>query len=446
MSAARISSSQNSSSGKRLNLLLAGLLAFYIVFTIWLAVPHVECGRIGGDYCQYLGGGRVANAYGYAHIYDLQLPRQAQGGNLSPATDSSPTWVLPFPYLPVFVLPFQLFSLLTPDLAFWTWTAANLAALFLYLRSFLRRLDLQPAPKRLWLMIFVSLPVYMNLMNGQVNVWLVVCVGEFMIALFNRQPFRAGLWLGGLLLKPQLLILIGLLLLVRRSWQILAGLAASSGVLAIVSTLMIGPSGLVQMLKIWIGTANAPTGIWVEGMMNWRMLGLHLSNISNPWIGWGFAGLGTLATLIVTLYVWRQPFDSLSPSFPIALLGILAATSMITWFAHIHEAVFLIPPLVYLYQARQLPNKVLDWWVFFPASMFVAMVFVPETLMKLGILPDGRPLIYFLIGMSEFSANACLLSWAVVASHRSYRPGVVAPSSGSAFRTVGEADSDRPRI
>lgn len=444
MGAARISSYRDRSSGKWRNLLLTGLGAFFMVFTIWLAAPHVECGRIGGDYCQYLSGGQVANVYGYAHIYDLQLPQEPQGGNLSPAANSAPAWFWPFPYLPVFVLPFQLLSLLSPDIAFWTWTAANLAVLFLYLQSFLRRLDLQPAPNRLLLMIFVSLPVYMNLLTGQMNIWLVICIGEFMLSLLNRHSFRAGLWLGGLLLKPPLLLLIGLILLVRRSWQLLAGLAASSGALAIVCYLMVGPAGILQMLKLWFGAVNASGRVWVEGMMNWRMLGVHLSNISSPWIGWGFAGAGALATLIVTFWVWRRPFDPSSPSFPVALLGILAATTMVTWHAHIHEAVILIPPLVYLYRTKALPEKVLDWWVFLPALMYVAMVFVPETLMQLGILPDVRSLIYFLIGLSEFLVNGYLLWWAVDASRRPRRLGVVARSSGSPLRTDGEADSAEP--
>jgi hypothetical protein len=263
-------------------------------------------------------------------------------------------------------------------------------------------------------MIFACLPVYMNVLNGQVNIGLVICVGEFMVAFFSDHSFRAGLWLAGLLLKPQMLILIGLFLLLRRSWQILAGLAVSSSVFGIVSFLMIGLAGFGQLLKLFLGVVNAQAGVWEEGMMNWRMLGVHLSNITNPWIGLAFAGAGMLATLIVALYEWRRPLNPALQSFPVALLGILAATVLVTWHAHIHEAVILIPPLVYLYQKKVLPQKVLDYWVFLPAFLFLIMVFVPETTAQLGIFSgDIRPFVYFVIGAGEFSVNFYLFWWAV---------------------------------
>jgi hypothetical protein len=403
-----------------LNLGLAGLLLFYAIYFAWQALPHMTCGRIGADYCAYVSAGRVANAYGYAGIYDLQLVEQAQSGMLPAAQDAPPIPVLPFLYLPIFVLPFQLFSQLTPESGFWIWTALNITALFAYLQFFIRRLHLRPAPIRLLLMLFACLPVYMNVLTGQMDIWLVICVGEFMRALFGHEPFRAGLWLGGLLLKPQVLILIGMILLLRRSWQILAGLAASSCALAIVSFILVRPAGLVQMLKAWLTTAGGQANIWVEGMMNWRMLGVHVSNITSPAIGWGWAGAGMLATVVVTLLVWRRPFSPALPSFPLPLLGILAATAMVAWHAHIHMAVILIPPVLYLYQTKTVPQKALDYWVFLPAFLFLVMVFVPETMVKLDIVSgDIRPFIYFAIGAGQFSANLYLFWWAVVAS----RPG-----------------------
>ena len=72
-------------------------------------------------------------------------------------------------------------------------------------------------------MLLISLPVFLNLFTGQVNVWLVVCVGEFMRASISGREFRSGLWLGGLLLKPQALLLLAAGLLMRRRARILAG-------------------------------------------------------------------------------------------------------------------------------------------------------------------------------------------------------------------------------
>ena len=410
---------QNMTSREWLNLALAGLMLFYVIYMIWQTGLRMMCGQIGVDYCEYVSAGRVANTYGYAGMYDLQLLEQVQRSFLSAAGNSSPIPVLPFLYLPVFVLPFQLLSHLRPESGFWIFTAVNITVLFVYLHFFIQSLQLPPGPIRLMLMIFACLPVYMNIFDGQMDIWLAICVGEFMRAFLGKRPFRAGLWLGGLLLKPQVLILIGAILLLQRSWRILTGLASSSSAFAIVSYLLVGRAGLVQMLKVWLTTTNGQATIWVEGMMNWRMLGVHLSNVTNPWIGWGFAGAGLLATVAVTLYIWRPSFNQGLSSFPIALLGILAATALVAWHAHIHMAVMLIPPIIYLYQKKILPQKVLDYWVFLPAFLFLIMVFVPETMMKLDILSgDIRPFIYFFIGAGEFSVNFYLFWWAVHATRQ----------------------------
>ncbi|HEY5982071.1 MAG TPA: glycosyltransferase family 87 protein [Anaerolineales bacterium] len=400
-----------------LNLALASLGLFYALYLGWQTIQHMMCSQIGVDYCDYLAAATAANDYGYARIYDLQFLERAQHHMLTTAGLLAPIPVLPYRYLPVFVLPFQLLSGLSPEIGFWIWTAVNVLALLVYLQFFLHRLHLDPAPVRLLLLLFACLPVFMNLLTGQVNVWLVISIGEFMRALLNRKPFRAGLWLGGLLLKPQLLVLIGLVLLLHRAWKTLAGLAATSAALAALSLMLTGPAGFVQMLGLWLATADAPANVWVEGMMNWRMLGLHLSSLIGPWIGWGFAVAGMLITLIATLLVWRRPFNADSPSFPLALLGVLAASLMITWHSHIHMAMIVIPPMIYLLQAKILPQRVLDYWVVLPAGLYLIMVFVPAAMMKLNALPPAaQPWIYFSIGAGEFSANLYLFWWAATAS------------------------------
>jgi hypothetical protein len=175
------------------------------------------------------------------------------------------------------------------------------------------------------LMIFASLPVYLSIWGGQIDVWLAICVGEFMRALLSDKPFRAGLWLGGLLLKPQLLVLIGLVFVLQRSLRILAGLATCSAILVISSLALIGPSGMVQMLDLWLIYASGHTSSWIEGMTNWRMLGYHLSAILDPWVGWGIAAAGMLATLVIALFVWRRPFSP-TRAFHRCDLGFYATT------------------------------------------------------------------------------------------------------------------------
>ena len=184
---------RNMTSASWLNLGLAGLLLFYALYLGWQILLHMLCAQIGVDYCAYLAAAKVASAHGYASLYDPQLLQQAQRDLLTSLGNLAPIPLLPFLYLPAFVLPFQLLSGLGPGTGFAIWTAVNLIVLVLYLRFFLRRLGLQPAPVRLLLMLLACLPTFMNLLTGQMNVWLVLCTGEFMRAFLDRRCFQRGL-------------------------------------------------------------------------------------------------------------------------------------------------------------------------------------------------------------------------------------------------------------
>jgi len=397
-----------------LNLAAAGLVVFYVIYVAWQLMAGMMCSQIAVDYCEYLSAGLVANAHGYAALYNLNLLAEAQRSVIPSAVAASPVAVLPFLYLPVFVLPFQLLSRLEPAAGFWIWTVLNIAILIFYTRSFLRRLSLPAASRRLMLLVFISLPVFMNLFLGQMNLLLMVCVGEFMIEASRRRYLSAGLWLGGLLLKPQLLVLVGTVLVVQRAWRILAGAAITTAALGLLSAAMVGPAGLRSMLTGWLTSAGGQANIWVEGMMNWRMVGADLSSWSSPSAGWAVAIAGMLVTLTIMLVTWRKRVDAASPALGVAVVGVLAACATLAWHSHIHMAVVLLPPILCTYQARILPQRVLGYWVFVPALTFVTMVFVPETLMALHLVsPAIQPLIYFALGMGMLSANLYVFAWAV---------------------------------
>ena len=399
---------------KWLNLAMASVLGFYLFYIAWEMGLGTLCGQMAVDFCAYRSAGIVANSQGYAKIYDQALIDQVEKSILPKSADPAQFGTVPFPYLPVFVLPFQVLCLLSPVAGYGTWSAINITGFFLYLRFFARVLVRRPPGSGLMLMIFTSLPVFLSIWGGQIDVWLAICVGEFMRAVLGDEPFRAGLWLGGLLLKPQLLILIGLLFLLQRSWRILAGLAACSAILIIASLALIGPSGMVQMLNLWLVYARGQASSWIEGMTNWRMLGFHLSALIGPLAGWGIAAAGTLATLVIALIVWRRPFSPTRALSPVAMMGVLTATSLFAWHSHISMATILIPPIVYLSLSKLLPQKTLEYWVFLPAILFIFVVFAPEALARFNLWnEESRHLIYFFIGGAEFAVNLRLFGWAV---------------------------------
>ncbi len=406
---------QGMSSENWINLAIAGLLVFYLAqFAVDIAW-NITCGHVGVDFCTYWSAGQIANRFGFSAVYNPTLLSQVENSIFPKSADPALFVYSAFAYLPVFILVFQPFALLTPEAGYWLWTILNLAILIWYIRFFSSKMTGKSVPIRLLMLVLVSLPVFSNVFYGQVEVWLTVCVGEFMRSSLDHKPFRAGLWLGGLLLKPQALILIGLILLLHRSLKELMGLVSTSGGLLAVSWLMVGskPEGLTLLLQSWLQSGQGMAYTGTESMMNWRMLGLYISKFTNPWLGYGLAVAAMLATAVLVLRIWRRPFHPDPILFTVSALGIFSATDLVAWHSHVHMAMILIPALIYLRLKNQLPQAILDGWTLMPALLYIAVV-IPENLMRFKILPLSYiSLVYFMRGAGEFGANIYLLWWAI---------------------------------
>ncbi len=401
------------------NLGMMAVFAFYLAFTGWELFYRGPLVSLGIDYRAYWSAGRIANTLGYAKVNDLEALDRVQ----TPLIPKSQGFTETLPlntaaYLPAFILPFQALALLPPAWSFLTWTIINLAALILYLCFFHRSLTSTPLPKRLMLMALLAFPIFWNFFYGQVNVWLMICAGEFLRCSLQERPFRAGLWLGGLWLKPTILILLGPALVMQRAWKTLAGFILASSFILLVSIKLAGLPGIVDMLTLWLGfTKNLVTdsGKIVtsapEYMTNWRMLALYLGNLVHPAFGWSVAVLGMFLTALGGLYLWRR---RLSPSLDlaIALVGIFAATFATTWHSHVYTMMVLTPLLIHLYQQKALPEVTLNLWTFAPAgTTFLAIIFTLIIRLVFDTFIDGIGV--WSIGMTGLGLNLYLLVWAI---------------------------------
>lgn len=115
------------------------------------------------------------------------------------------------------------------------------------------------------------------------------------------KPFRAGLWLGGLLLKPQTLILILPALLLQRSWKALIGFAAASLAVVGVSIGIGGSETMHSLTGLWLGSVSGIPTNNPQFMTNWRMIGIHMSPLIGPWAAWGVALVGLSITALTGL-------------------------------------------------------------------------------------------------------------------------------------------------
>lgn len=368
---------QNLNAAAWQNLALVALITYYV---IWFLVPLLYHGffvSLASDYLALWSAGHIANQEGFAQAYRLEALRRIQEPLVpNPDPQNLSFSPIPAPYLPVFLLPAVFLAHLPPQASFWLWTSLNLGALIGYFIFYARRSKLFPHAWRPFLFSLCSFPVFSNFFWGQLNVWLVIFSGEFLWNMQQERPFKAGLWLAGLLLKPQTLILVLPLLLFWRKWRTLAGFSIAGVGLFALSALLLGGEGIlnfIHLARFWGREGDALVAINPSNMMNWRMVATHLAREVGNWPAWGIAALGSLLTL------WFALRPSLKPpapeAFPQVLLHVFVATLLVTWHAHYHMAMILLPPLWIGLAKGRLPFRRLLWWVFLPPLVqFLGMV------------------------------------------------------------------------
>lgn len=188
-------------------------------------------------------GVRIGLEHGWSHMYSLPLQRELFT-QLRPHAvfNDGERFVSPPPFAWL-VLPL---SLLGAAGAVYAWLALSLASLMAAWRM------AAPATWRgLWLLGALAwYPVLYGLSLAQPDlvILLLVAVG-WRLAEANR-PYLAGVVLGLSVIKPQLTLLVPLVLLLAGRWRIAAAWAATAAVLAAASVAVIGSQGVSDYVSL----------------------------------------------------------------------------------------------------------------------------------------------------------------------------------------------------
>lgn len=258
---------------------------------------------------------RIGLAHGWAQMYNPGrfLPElAAQTGN----------W-LPYLNPPVFAWLLLPLSLLPYELALIVWNALVLACLFITWRLVApgtpsQRLGLLLAALALY-------PVVLGLALGQVTMLVLVGVALCFWLLRRDRPFRAGLVLALIAIKPQAAFLVPVALLAAGRYRLCLGFATAAVPIAALSLLAVGHEGIDYWLASVAVNVNHPgykfnSVAWVLGP-------------GVPAVAVGLAAIGA------TLYAsWKAPFKE--PEIPIAagLVGSLLVTPYVT----VHDLTALV--------------------------------------------------------------------------------------------------------
>lgn len=365
------------------NLLYFGIICFYFIVFLFLLNGFVTNDFVGNDYLQYWIAGKIADEKGYSEIYNLSELRIVQQQIIAGSGDienknEALLPPLPLGYFSVFIIPFQFLSKFSVESGYIIWTILNLAVLIGYLIFFLRKISLGNETKipdlKLLIPFLISYAVFFNFTCGQVEVFVLICAGEFIRQAVNKKPILSGLWLGGLLLKPPLLILIIPIFIIMRYWKVLLGFFASAGMILGTSLLLSGLDGMRALINIWTKVTGATAPTAPEIMINWRMVGVNLDQFFNTSFGWMIVGLGMILTIIAVFYLVRHIPPYGSPFWLMTILGVFSATLAITWHSHYHMAMVMIPFLIYALVHKLLPENNILLWGFVTPVVFLGIL------------------------------------------------------------------------
>lgn len=333
-----------------LGIAAAELLIALGLLALWdLGTRFGLFGLLGGDYAVYLAQALALRSGDPPGIYRREV-LQGYAQAIIPGAWSSPALVgmVPAPYPPLFAWLVIPFSWPPPPVGFAVWTILNLSA-----GGYLawRAARLFPSAKRGWIAVAVisSFPVVDSVLFGQPMILLALAFGEAFFSLQAQRDLRAGLYLSCLLLKPQDALLIGPLLIWKRRWRAVAGLAAGGLLIIAASATIAGLPTLLNYPGAVLGEpggfAGGATTTRPQDMINWRAALLLMSPEiadSRGLILFGSLGVVTIAALLM---IWRGKWLPGERSFPARMTVLILATLLISYHSHAHGAVLLTIPL-----------------------------------------------------------------------------------------------------
>jgi hypothetical protein len=309
------------------------LIGYYIFYSVRFLGGDLQ----GPDFFHFYAAAHQYLAAGGASMYDFSVQSRYQ-------SQVTAMWHGSFVLLPYVHPPYYTPLLLTVAWlpyrqAYLAWAALNVillsASLYLLIG---RSLVLRGRAALLAALLGAAfLPVYVVVLQGQSDAFMLLALtGAYLVWARGHRGW-AGVLSGLALIKPQMMLLVPVLFLARRSWRGLAGVGGGGAGLAVVSLLSAGPGGVRGYLEVvfsWVlgRTPGLPitnqTVYSLRGLLE-VMPGGHLPAI---------AVLVLLLALVGLSLSWRPDVPRLD--FALAI----AASVVLSPYQNLHDLSLLLIP------------------------------------------------------------------------------------------------------
>lgn len=343
-----------------------------IVYLLLLAVSFATAARnqgqtvfgttLGADFPAFYVAGKIINEHGASELYNRDLQGRFYH-ELFPRED--PDALLPYLNAPFFALPFPWLARLPYAWAYLCWFLITLG---LYVAGFTllwRAWEGLPASAyRTALIVALSFMPFLVecVAGGQTS-----AVGFFALALAvvlerRGQCFWSGAVLALLLYKPTLLVLLGPMVLLTRRWKTLAGMAAGSLGLLVLSAVTLSLDVTLGWFKTMLGYAQLSTSgasSAAAGLRIWKYVDVNAFARTlwggNALLRWLTVGVAVAAFLPLLVRAWWPRGEHTSENREADWALAIAWTPVLNLYLGVYDVTVIVVSAVLLaaWQLRQ---------------------------------------------------------------------------------------------
>jgi hypothetical protein len=329
--------------------IFAGLFALTTVVWIALSPGLIDPNGkpIGTDFMTVWSAGKLALGGEPAAAYDyarhLEVQRQAL-----PWGEDQETPYYGWHYPPFFMTIACLLALVPYGAALAAWTAATLPLYLAAIRAIV--------PYRRWPLFALAFPaVFVNLAHGQSGFLTAGLMGLGLLLLETR-PVLAGVLFGLLAYKPQLGILLPIVLLADRRFLAFTSAALTTVTASVLSYFIFG----AETWRAFISSVTVTRTLVLEqGAMGWekmqsafaamRMLGAGIE------AAYAVQAVVTIGAALAAIWIWRRPV-----ALPLKGAALVTAALLATPYVFDYDMMLLALPIAWL-AVEGLRTRFLDW-------------------------------------------------------------------------------------
>lgn len=185
--------------------------------------------------------------------------------------------------------------------------------------------------------------LFIVLRYGQISALSLLLLAGAAVAAARRRDMAAGILLGLLAYKPQLLLAPLLALLALRQWRLLVGVSLGAGAELLLDLMLVGPAMMRQYVEVLIGIARQPELVQFFAAESHSLRGFVRLLLPWPWL---LTTAGLMAVPVAAwaaVRVWRRHSDWRPRWAALVVAALLASPHLLTY-----DLLLLAVPLVLL--------------------------------------------------------------------------------------------------